>query len=187
MKQTSLFERGLPPGHCLVRVFQAAEWDAFRALPHPVVAECIREQNMIFVSLTRLRIRSIRFVPLFVLHTSGSLRQVRRAPGFQGGALLADRSWTFWTLTAWDTQESMRGYMISGSHKKAMPHLLDWCDEASVAHWTQPEPNLPSWTEADRRMRESGRISKVLHPSPQHATLSYRAPRTTTGGTITRS
>jgi Domain of unknown function (DUF3291) len=134
---------------------------------------------MIFVSLTRLRIRSFRFVPLFAPHALLSMRQVRIAPGFQSGALLADRSWTFWTMTAWDTQENMRRYMTTGSHKTAMPHLLHWCDEAAVAHWEQPENFLPSWTEADKRMREKGRASKVRNPSPHHATLSYRAPRTT--------
>jgi hypothetical protein len=141
---------------------------------------------MIFVSLTRLRIRSIRFMPLFAIHAFRSRRQVSRAPGFQSGELLADRSWTFWTMTAWDSEESMRAYMTTGAHKKAMPHLLDWCDEASVARWSQPESTLPSWTEADKRMRESGRASKVRHPSPQHASLTYRPPRTTSGGTIRR-
>jgi hypothetical protein len=134
---------------------------------------------MIFVSLTRLRIRSFRFMPLFAFHVFRSIRQVKTAPGFQRATVLADRSWTFWTMTAWDTQENMRRYMTTGSHKAAMPHLLHWCDEASVAHWEQPESFLPSWTEADRRMREEGRASKVLNPSRQHAALSYRAPRTT--------
>jgi hypothetical protein len=113
-----------------------------------------------------------------------SIRQIKAAPGFQTGALLADRSWTFWTMTAWDSQESMRQFMLSGSHKTAMPHLMTWCDEASVAHWTQPLPELPSWTEADTRMRESGRPSKVHHPSPHHASLTYRPPRITAGGKI---
>lgn len=98
---------------------------------------------MVFVSLTRLRIRSIRFVPLFAFHTFRSLRQVSKSPGFQSGSILADRSWTFWTLTVWDMQESMRAYIVSGSHKQAMPHLLHWCDEASVAHWTQPDATPP--------------------------------------------
>ncbi len=142
---------------------------------------------MTFVSLTRLRVRSIRFVPLFAVHTLRSLSQVKKAAGFQQGALLADRSWTFWTITAWESQEAMRAYMVTGSHKNAMPHLQHWCDEASVAHWTQPENTLPSWAEADRRMRESGRISKVLHPSPEHASLNYRAPRTTASGPIRRA
>lgn len=142
---------------------------------------------MPFVSLTRLRIRSIRFLPSFALHTTQAQRQVKRAAGFQDGALLADRDWTFWTLTAWDTQQDMRNYMTSGAHKTAMPKLMEWCDEASVAHWEQAEAALPSWAEADRRMRAEGRISKVRHPSPTHADLRYRAPRVTSGGRISRA
>ncbi len=133
---------------------------------------------MSFVSLTRLRVRSIRFLPLFGFHAYRSLRQVKQAPGFQAGALLPDRGWTYWTMTAWDEAESMRRYMTSGAHKNAMLHLMHWCDEASVAHWEQEESTLPSWEDADRRMRESGRASKVKHPSPQHASLSFRKPRT---------
>jgi len=140
--------------------------------------------DAIFISITRLRIRSMRFLPKFVIYTLRSVWQVKASSGFRGGGLLADRSWTFWTMTAWNTQEDMRRYMTSGSHKAAMPKLLDWCDEASVVHWDQPEQALPSWEEADRRMRTSGRVSKVRNPSPDHVTLSYRAPRVTTGGPI---
>ena len=135
---------------------------------------------MNFVSLTRLRIRSIRYLPFFAIHTFRSLRQVRKAPGFQTGALLNDRSWTFWTMTVCDGQESMRQFMSTGSHKQAMPRLLNWCDEASVTHWEQDGSTLPSWEEADRRMRETGRVSKVRNPSPRHADLNYREPRTWT-------
>jgi heme-degrading monooxygenase HmoA len=159
---------------------------------------------MPFISLTRLRIRSIRFLPLFLLHAFRSRSQVRRAPGFLTGALLPDKDRTFWTMTAWDSEASMRQFMISGSHKAAMPHLVEWCDEASVAHWLQsdtphaksgtldprpetPDPALPTWEEADRRMRSSGRPSKIKHPSPNHATLSYKPPRTTRSAKITRT
>ncbi len=78
----------------------------------------------------------------------------------------------------------MRRYMTSGAHKRAMPHLMKWCDEASVAHWDQEETALPSWEEADRRMREIGRVSKVNKPSPDHAGLNYRKPRTSGGAAI---
>ncbi len=140
-----------------------------------------------FISLTRLRIRSIRFLPFFAVLTIRALQQVKKASGFQTGALLPDRDWTFWTLTAWDSPENMRLYMTNEAHKKAMPHLMHWCDEASVAHWTQDEASLPTWEEADRKMRESGRASKVHHPSPQHATLTYRAPRTSRFAPIRRA
>src|SRR5437016_2945001 len=109
---------------------------------------------MVFVSVTRLRIRSVRFMPSFGLHAFRSRWQVRKAPGFVTGALLSDQCWTFWTMTVWESQESMRAFMTSGAHKLVMPHLLNWCDEASVVHWTQPEATLPSWTEADAHMRE---------------------------------
>ena len=100
-------------------------------------------------------------------------------------------------MTAWDSEESMRQFMISGSHKAAMPRLVEWCDEASVTHWTQPDtphpipdtptqPTLPSWQEGDRRMRSSGRPSKIKHPSPNHATLGYKPPRITPGTKISR-
>lgn len=137
-----------------------------------------------FVSLTRLRLRSIRFVPAFAIHAIRTRQQCSRAPGFQRGSLLMDRGWTFWTLTAWDTQESMRAYMTSGDHKVAMPKLLNWCDQASVAHWHSASAELPTWQECDRRMRTEGRISKVRHPALGHADMSFAAPRTTATGPI---
>jgi hypothetical protein len=63
---------------------------------------------MISISLTRLRIRSVLYLPLFAIYTVRSLRQVKKAPGFRTGAILPDRSWTFRTMTAWDERESMR-------------------------------------------------------------------------------
>lgn len=142
---------------------------------------------MAFISLTRLRLRSVRFLPLFALYTFRSLRQVRRAQGFKDGGLLAERDWTFWTLTGWERQEDMRRYMTSGAHKAAMPKLMNWCDEASVTHWEQVGDQIPDWAEADRRMRAEGRPSKVRNPSPAHAGLQYRAPRLTTGGRIRKA
>ena len=89
-------------------------------------------------------------------------------------------------MTAWDSQESMRAYMTSGDHKKAMPYLLEWCDEASVAHWQQEATALPSWVESDHRMRTEGRISKVRNPSQNHESLTYDPPRDIAGAPIPR-
>jgi len=133
----------------------------------------------------------VRFLPLFAWHALRSNRQVQRAQGFLHGGLLPDRERTYWTMTAWESQEAMRQYMLNGDHKRAMPHLMEWCDEASVAHWEQEDAALPSWEEADRRMRASGRASKVRHPSDEqaraaHAGLRYREPRTTRAVAIRR-
>lgn len=139
---------------------------------------------MPFISVTRLRIRSIRFLPPFALHAFRGLTQARKASGFQGGSLLAERARTFWTMTAWDGEDDMRQFMVAGAHAKAMPHLPDWCDEASVVHWVGADGPLPPWTEADRRMREGGRPSKVRNPTSRHANLGYARPRTTGALTI---
>jgi len=126
-------------------------------------------------------------MPGFALYAIRSNQQVKKAPGFLHGSLLRDRNRVFWTMTAWDSAESMRAYMLSGAHRQAMPKLLDWCDEASVAHWEQADAQLPAWEEADRRMRQSGRISKVRHPSPQHAGMDFALPRTTAAAAIRKA
>lgn len=128
---------------------------------------------MVFVSLTRLRLRSWRFLPGFAWYAVRSERQVRRASGFLRGALHPDPPFTFWTMTAWDSEASMRAYMTAGAHKAAMPKLMHWCDQASVAHWLQETEVLLSWTEADQRMRKQGRVSKVLHPAAGHSDLGF--------------
>ena len=132
-----------------------------------------------FVSITRLRVRSLRFMPAFIVQALGTNRQVRQAAGFVAGSLLPDRQRTFWTMTLWQDQAAMRHYITHGSHLQAMPKLMHWCDEASIVHWDQPDQILPSWDEADRQMRADGRPSKVRHPSANHHALNYRPPRTT--------
>lgn len=139
---------------------------------------------MPFISVTRLRIRKWRFLPPFAVMAAKSQGQVQGAGGFRAGSLLPDRRWTFWTLTAWDSEADMRTYMTSGDHRQAMPRLMEWCDEASVVHWSQAESHLPSWADADARMRHEGRPSKVRFPSVNHADMTFDAPRTTRAAPI---
>ncbi len=91
--------------------------------------------------------------------------------------LLRDARFTFWTLTVWEHEAAMHSFMRSGAHLRAMPKLLDWCDEASVVHWHQETPELPAWREAHRRMLDEGRMSKVRHPSPAQQAKQIAEPR----------
>ena len=124
---------------------------------------------MALISVTRLRLRSVRYLLPFYWHSLKSARQARRAPGFLGGQLAGERGMAYWTITAWHDEAAMRAYRTAPPHLRAMPKLLDWCDEASVVHWQQDGPALPDAAEAARRMVADGRISKVRHPSPAHA------------------
>jgi hypothetical protein len=123
---------------------------------------------MLTVSVTRLRLRSAWYFPAFLWYAISSQRQSQRADGCLG-AKVRKSGGAFWTVTVWRDVAAMRAFMLSGAHRKAMPHLVNWCDEAATARfdWTQPE--LPSWVEAERQMAANGKTSPVKHPSPAHA------------------
>ena len=122
-----------------------------------------------FVSITRLRVRRWWLVPAFAVHTWRSRRQARSSPGFLAGALAGELWLVFWTFTVWVDEKSMRSFRNSAAHLNAMPRLLRWCDEASFLHWDQEDAALPSPGTAFQRLRDSGKLSKVLYPSPRHA------------------
>jgi hypothetical protein len=122
-----------------------------------------------FVSVTRLRLRSVRFLPAFAWHVWTSTRQLRSAGGFLGGQLGGEGMKGWWTITGWTDAAAMRDYRNTAAHGAAMPKLIRWCDEASVAHWEQESGVLPTWAEALERMVAEGRLSKVRNPSPEHA------------------
>jgi hypothetical protein len=128
-------------------------------------------------SVTRLRVRSVRYIPAFVWETFLAQRQVVHAPGFLGGRLLIDEGRTFWTLTVWETEQTMKAFRGSEPHAKVMPRLVEWCNEASYAHWIANGTAVPSWPEAYEQLVDGGRLSRVAHPSPSHDAQHFAKPR----------
>ena len=132
---------------------------------------------MSFISLTRLRIRSWRFLPMFFYHAVQTLSQAKKAPGNVSAIVLNDANRVFWTMSVWTDEQAMRAYMISGAHGKVMPKLMEWCDEAATAHWTQESATAPSWPEAHQKLITLGRRSKVRHPSKAQEAFVVQEPR----------
>jgi len=136
------------------------------------------------ISITRLRIRRWWYLPRFIWASLHSAKQAARADGNLHVALLNDRDRTFWTATSWRDEAAMKAFMHAAPHGPVMRRLLNWCDQASLVHWTQDAADLPPWTEAHRRLMADGRPSKVNHPSPAHKTLDFPSPRTTTASRL---
>jgi hypothetical protein len=132
---------------------------------------------MPLISVTRLRVRSFLYLPQFLWDAFQSVRQAERSSGFLGGRLLVNARYVFWTMTAWRDEPAMNAYRTGGAHRRAMPKLLNWCNEAALVHWTRESPEIPEWPEAHQHMVETGKLSKVNHPSLVQASGQIPAPQ----------
>ena len=133
---------------------------------------------MPLVSITRLRVRSLRYLPAFLLGLAALGREAKNATGNLAVSVLSDSQLAFWTRTLWTDERSMRGFMFLPAHRAVMPKLLQWCDEAAVTYWLQETLEPPSWQEVHRRLQQQGRTSKVDHPSAgNNASKSRRQKR----------
>jgi hypothetical protein len=120
---------------------------------------------MPIVSVTRLHLRSVRFVPSFLMIAIRSSMQARKAAGYLGGWTANEWVLGFWTSTCWADLDAMRAFRNSEPHLTAMRKLLEWCDEASYTHWNEAQTRVIEPAEAYHRLAEAGTLSKVVHPS----------------------
>jgi len=128
------------------------------------------------ISITRLHVRSIRFLPRLYWEIRKVRRSLEKAPGFLMGKFLADRNHAFWTMTVWKDIDSMRAFRNSRVHAAVMPNAARWCDEASVVHWETETDQLPGWNEAYRRMSEEGKPSPLKFQSADYKAHRYQKP-----------
>lgn len=120
-------------------------------------------------SVTRLRLRSFLYLIPFTIYSRRAARQALGIEGNRGVRLRKTKGLAFWTLTLWENRAAMESFRRSGAHRSAMPKLQHWCDQGVVASWETQADEFPSWEEGRQKLSESGRLSRVLHPSPEHA------------------
>jgi hypothetical protein len=94
-----------------------------------------------------------------------SVKELKVSRGLLKGKELIDKKLTFWTITIWENEESMKGFRGSSSHRIAMQQLPKWCNEASYHHWVQEDDEFPSWNTISEKLFSEGRLSKVRNPS----------------------
>lgn len=125
----------------------------------------MNEDANVSVSVTRLRVRSMRYLPQFAWWTLRSQRQARRASGFIDGTITRMRDGSFWTLTVWESVGNTRAFRNAEPHAIAMRGIRRWCDEAVYARYTTSHRGVPTWEEVHGRLVDSPRFTHVDHPS----------------------
>ena len=120
---------------------------------------------MAFISVTRLKVKSIFYLLQFMQVNESSAKQLIMTNGFLAGKELMDKNLTFWTITMWKDDLSMKEFRNSIPHRKAIQKLPDWCTEASYFHWVQVDNILPEWITASERLLKEGKLTKVRKPS----------------------
>ena len=73
-----------------------------------------------FVSVTRLRIRGLWYMPAFAMQALRSALQAKHAKGNVSIALLAEARGTFWTRTIWIEESAMRSFILGDPHRRAV-------------------------------------------------------------------
>jgi heme-degrading monooxygenase HmoA len=94
-----------------------------------------------------------------------SVKALKTSEGLIKGMELIDKKLTFWTMTLWEDEASMKGFRGSLAHRQAMQHLPNWCNEASYHHWIQDGLEYPDWQSAAEKLFTEGKLSKVRNPS----------------------
>ena len=145
------------------------------------VSEPLPKPDTTLVSVTRFRLRSMRFLPFFIFHANRTIAQIRKSDGFIAGAVQRESGLAFWTMTVWRDEHAMRAYGASGAHRRATPLLAEWADEASTVRWVQGSRDVPHWPDAVSRLRQAGRPLPLRHPAVNHNARDFAEPQATHG------
>lgn len=120
---------------------------------------------MAFMTVNRVRLRSVWSLPKFAWVTWWIRRQARSAAGNLGVNVFRSRGLAFWTVTAWVDRAAMLAFRNTGPHAHAMPRLRTWFDEAAATDWQQAVPELPTKTVAAERLKKTGILGMLQFPS----------------------
>lgn len=107
---------------------------------------------VIYVSITGLRLVSMRHAPRFWWHAIRSMRQAKRAPG----NILAETrtiDGVHHTLSLWESEAAMRRYLGRGAHLAAMRVFAQIASGSTLGYLTD-EP--PDWSRVHSIWRERG-------------------------------
>lgn len=134
---------------------------------------------MAYLSMTRLKLKSARYVIPFLVYNERVVKQIRTSEGFLKGKLLATPTLSMWTTTLWASQEALKAFYLNGTHRIAMAKLNEWSSEAASAHQQVDINELPSWGYISTQLCKIGHFTALKEPSLEHEHRTILSPRVT--------
>ncbi|WP_422362079.1 hypothetical protein [Reichenbachiella sp.] len=110
-----------------------------------------------YVSITRLKLKSIWLLPKFAGQSNKVARQANQSSGILKVRLSNRWFKYFYTMTHWNSKEAMQQFMINGEHKVAMKQWSDYASEVKAYGFETNDP--PKWKEARSLIKKQGRIT----------------------------
>jgi len=106
------------------------------------------------VMASRLPLARYRDLPAFMSATGAIRTQLAGADGLIGYALDAHPAQkTFWTVSAWDSQESLDAFSRANPHRARVSVIRPRMRPTTFTFWSAPGADLPiSWAEVRRRI-----------------------------------
>ena len=124
-------------------------------LPWTTAPGCDASHREVVLMASLLQLDSVRRVPGFLRSAVAIRQQVLRADGAVGVALNTALPRTFFTLSAWRDRDALNGFVRSEPHVSSMRRYRPAMADARFVFWTTTTDRLPpSWSEAQRRLRE---------------------------------
>ena len=128
------------------------------------------------IVVTRLRLQDPSDLNDFFGAAVALVEQAKNSPGVLGTDALAEANNTWWSVSAWDTRDSMQRFVNTDPHFSTMSRLDDWCDEASFVDWVQETADLPGWQESYRRIVADGTSAMLSRASDANESRHFPAP-----------
>lgn len=113
-------------------------------------------KKAMFVSITQLKLKSLLKFPKFMVMNFKVVKQLKDAPGLIKQDMRATNPYTYWTLTVWDSKESMLKFRNNGAHLDAMKNISTVAKKTKAGSWQSDA--VPGWKEAMQNID--------IHPSP---------------------
>ena len=110
--------------------------------------------KIFYVSITGLRVKSVWRLPAFWWHASAAMQQAMNAQGCLGAEARLIGG-VHHTRSVWTDRQSMKDYLQSGAHLKAIKAFRDIATGKTLGFDAE---SIPDWDEVHRLWHQKARV-----------------------------